>query len=142
MSFEAPEIFYKISDYYLRELLGYEISFLDIDFIAQVMSISEEDLNVILNDEKLQDKVPFYTLYPLFKKVKFNKDTKELDSKYWKLLKDKKLPTDFSTNSKEDVIYWLGSSRENKEATKEELEKILSEKNQKFNLEQEKLEGK
>ena len=132
MSFDAPEIFYNLNQYYLRELLGDDISFLDIDLTGQTISMSEEDLKVILNDEKLQETTPYHTLYPLFKKTKISKDTKELDSKYWKLLKAKKLPTDFSTNSREDLLYWLRPQELESESV-EELRELLSDMNKEVN---------
>ena len=133
-SIEAPEAFRMLAEYYLRELLGENIIFLDIELVSQNISINDEKLEELLaiDDIKLQSEIPFYTLFPIFKSTKY---TKELDRKYWRLLKKGKLPTDFSNSNREDVLYWLGPCcREEFELeSTEELRESLSEMNKEIN---------
>ncbi len=126
--------FYQLTVYYLRELLGEFVFCIDIDTTGQYINISEEEINKIFEDEKLQEQTSFYTLYPMFDKFKLKTEDKELDKKYWKLLKSGKLPTDFNNLKKDDLIYLIGPLAKGKKGDMknyniEELRKILESEN-------------
>ena len=144
MDFQASEGFYALTPYYLRELLGGSVVYIDVDVAGQFMSISANQLEFILDDEKKREESSYFKLYPLFEKFTLKQEDRDLNRKYWKLLKESfdrgypVLPTDFSKATKEDLIYWFGPLARGKKGTMdnytvEELRSALSSQNQKAN---------